>query len=389
MQFIYSHPYISGFITLMLLNFIIKEITKSKSSPIGWMLASIVSLIGQACSPFSGAVDAEVSDNYYYGKSGEQIRYSPMGNWFELGNTKVEADAASFTPVAREFAKDKDHIFFKEHIIDEEVDYSSFSVVERLVFDKDHVYVPVDFMAYSIRDTLDASKKMYVIEGADPETYSETEDWVWGKDDKNWFYGYKKIAVDYESFSPINEKFCKDNYQVYLRKSFELVPCEIDPQRFKTLNERYVTDAKFIYDFVPWSDGEEVNQLNKFSYESFESIDFLHEDYLLFDNQVIYDGALIEGADRESFEVFEGDAHAYAKDAHQLFCNGRTIDSADRATFELYDNIQYARDKNYVYYWGVRMEGVDLATFGPIDDDGWIYGDKNHTYVGDEIREDS
>lgn len=388
MQFFYNHPYLSAISAVMLLNVIAKKISQSKRSPIGWALFSIVSLVGQACSPFSGIVNEEISNSYYYSKSGKQIRYSPAGNWFELGNNEMKADVESFTPLEREFAKDKDHIFFKEHIIDDEVDVSSFRVVGRLGFDKNHVYIPLEYMAYAITDTLTTSNKMFILEGADPETYSESEDWDWGKDAENWFYGYKMIAVDYESFTPVNKFFCKDDNRVYLRKSFDLIPCAIDPKTFEIINERYVADENYIYDFVEWSDGEEENQLNKFSYQSLKDIEFSHKDYVYFDNAVLYDGVLIEDANRKDFKVLESATHAYAKNKQHVFYDGQKIVGADVESFKLYDYDQYARDKNGVYHWGVEMKDADVATFEAIEKDGWVYRDKNHTYAGAEISED-
>lgn len=352
-----------------------------------WILLSITSIIGQACNPFSGAVNKEISNNYYYAKADSQIRYSPGGNWFELGNSKVDADPQTFIPLSSDFAKDKNHIFYKDIIIDDEVHVASFKAVNHFALDKDHVYIPVDKIAYSVQDTLPRTKKMFVLEGADPETYYETDDWNWSKDAKNWFYHYKKIDVDYASFTPMNDSFCKDDYTVYLRTYFDLIPCEIDPQTFKILNNRYAADSNNIYDFVAWADGEKVNQLNKFSYKHKESIKFLNDDYLLFDNSVIYEGLLIKGANPSYFKVLESPSKAYAIDDAHVFCNGKIIVDADIKTFKLYDNDQYSSDKNWVYYFGKKIEGADVETFGPKDHDKWIYRDKNHIYVGDKIRD--
>ena len=64
---------------------------------------------------FSGAVDEDKSDSYYYSYDKQQIRYSPMGNWFELGNTLIEgADVETFEVLARDFAKDKNNIYFSK-----------------------------------------------------------------------------------------------------------------------------------------------------------------------------------------------------------------------------------------------------------------------------------
>ncbi len=372
----------------MLLNSIVKIITKSKLSPIAALVLAIGSFLSQACSPFSGAVNEAVSNNYYYGKFKKDIRYSPMGNWFSLGNNKVNADVASFTPLARDYGKDKDHIFYKENMIDNEVDMPSFRAKDAMAFDKNHVYIATDDLPFSFTDNLNIKTTLFIVAGADPETYQRLEDWSWGKDAKNWFYYYKRLDVDYESFTPINSNFCKDEHRVYIKKSFEIIPCNIEAKTFKSLNDRYVADAKFIYDFVGWENGKEVNKLNKFSYEDFNSVDATDKDYLLFDNQVLYDGNIVEDADRAHFKVIESPTRSYATNDQFVFCYGKKIVGADLETFKLYDYAAYARDKNHVYFWGEKMEGVDIESFGPKEKGGWIYSDKNHDYMGTEIRKD-
>ncbi|WP_038529782.1 DKNYY domain-containing protein [Formosa agariphila] len=365
MQFITNHPYISAIIAIMLLNSIIKNITRSKRSPIGVLVLAITSFIGHACSPFSGAVDKTISDNYYYSKSGKEIRYSRMGNWFELGNSKVDADVASFEPLAREFAKDKDHVFYKDYIIDAEVDRSTFRAGEAIAYDTNHVYIPLEMVSYDIQDTLKTDDQLFIVAGADPETFERLDDWDWGKDAKNWFYNYRTIAVDYESFTPINTNFCKDINQVYIRTSSEILPCNIDAKTLKIINDRYVADARYIYDYVAWQNQKEVNTLHTFSYEDFERIDGTDSDYLYFDNQVIYDGILIEDATRATFKVLDSPTKAYAKNDQYVYYSGKKICGADVESFRLYDYDQYARDKNHVYCWGIKMEGVDIESFGP------------------------
>ncbi len=387
MQFINNHPFISGFLIVILFNFLVKKITKSKQSPIKILLMSLVYVIAQACNPFSGAVNKQISNNYYYTKSGKEIRYSPNGNWLELGNSKLAADVQTFTPLAREFGKDKDHIFYKSTIIDTEVDVSSFRVINTLGFDKNHVYIPIIQMSYITNDAITTDKKLVILEGADPKTYTELKDWGFGKDSKNWFYEYRLIDVDYNSFTPINRFFCKDNNNVYLRKRSNLLSSHIDAKTFVALNDRYVADAKYIYDFIPWTDGKETNTLNMFAYKSLENIEYLYKEYLLFDNSVIYDGVLIKEADRKSFKVLDSDKKEYSKDKEHVFYLSNIIVGADVNTFELYESEVYAKDKNGLYCYGIKMEGVDLETFGPVTTDNFEYKDKNHTYIFGKIKE--
>ena len=379
---------------MIIVNTIYHKFSKSERSPLAWLVIAIFSFIGQACSPFSGPVNKEISDNYYYSKTKSEIRYSPMGNWFELGNTKIEgADVATFQPLSRDFAKDHQRAYFKEHSLEKEVDFGSFDLIDsdyvRLCKDKDHVYLPIDHIAYEKREGFKEDQILSIIEGADPATYEESEDWDWAKDAQNWFYRYKKIDVDYETFEPINENFCKDKHTVYLRKWDKLLVSEIDASSFKTINDRFVADSEYIYDFVTWEDQIEVDKVNKFTYKSFASVDHSHEDkYLYFDQSVLYDGKLIREVDRKTFKVMDRGFDDYATDNRHVYFQGAIIDGADVKSFKLYENEIYARDHERVYHLGKEMKGVDLETFGPKDKDKWIYRDKNHIYVGGEIRDD-
>ncbi|MEL0647906.1 hypothetical protein V6248_10780 [Pseudoalteromonas agarivorans] len=67
---------------------------------------------------FSGAVNSELSDSYYFSLGRKEIRYSPMGNWFALGNELVlGADPEIFMCSQRKYdAKDKNG-FYKNGIL--------------------------------------------------------------------------------------------------------------------------------------------------------------------------------------------------------------------------------------------------------------------------------
>ena len=83
---------------------------------------------------FSGPVNKELSDSYYYSYNTKKIRYSPMGNWFSLGNSLIEqADVDTFEVLSRDFARDKNHIYFRSDIISNQVAYATFEVIEHLL----------------------------------------------------------------------------------------------------------------------------------------------------------------------------------------------------------------------------------------------------------------
>lgn len=84
----------------------------------------------QACSShFSGEVDKSISDSYYYIKGSEEIVYSPEGNWSEHGYEILDADKVTFRPIARDFGKDKNFIFYKAKKLPH-IDYATFIIEE-------------------------------------------------------------------------------------------------------------------------------------------------------------------------------------------------------------------------------------------------------------------
>lgn len=84
-----------------------------------------------------------------------------MGNWFELGYTELEADPETFTVLSREFAKDKQQVYWKDHV--QNVDHTSFTIDEQgTPRDAQHVYYHYDY-----------GDSLYVIKNAD--VYRSTE----------------------------------------------------------------------------------------------------------------------------------------------------------------------------------------------------------------------
>ncbi len=388
MNLITNHPYISTIIIILILNFIIKKITRAKHSPLVKVLLFIIAIISQACSPFAGPVDKSISDSYYYSKSKRNICYSPMGNWFELGNTKINADVESFKVLGRDFGKDKNHLYFKTHIIDNEVDIATFYVDDDnyICFDKDHVYRALNYLPHGFTQTNQEKKHLWKVAKANPKTFQKIDS-DWSKDDKHYFYNYVPIDVDYNSFTILNKSFAKDKNQVYSLKNYELLASSINPTTTKKINSRYIADKNNIYDFQEYINGKKVDSLTSIPYQNIDNLTILEDKFLLFDNKVMYDGIIIEKADASSFQIIQ---FPYSRDKNHVFYHENIIEKADPKTFSVFETSYYSKDKNYVFVYEKLLKGADVATFGPVNKKhSLLYKDKNHSYRGDEIVRDN
>jgi len=389
MNLITQHPYISISLIILIFNFMIKKIARTKHSPLTKVFLFFITVISQACSPFAGPVDKSVSDSYYYSKSKNDIRYSPMGNWFELGNTKLNADVKSFRVLGRDFGKDKNHVYFKSNIIDNEIDTATFYVHEDdyTCFDKNHVYIAINYMPQDINETNQEKKYLWKVAKANPKTFQKI-DQDWAKDDKHYFYNYAPINVDYDSFKVLNKNFAKDQNQVYLLKNYELLGATtIDPTTSKKINDRYIADKNSIYDFQEYKNGKKVDALTSIPYQNIDDLTILEDKFLLFDNTVIYDGVKIKNVDFSSFKIIQ---FPYSKDKNHVFYHSDVIEKADPNTFSIFETSYYSKDKNHVYVYGKLLKEADVATFGPSNEKhSLLYKDKNHTYRGDKIVEDN
>ncbi len=84
----------------------------------------------------------------------------------------------------------------------------------------------------------------------------------------------------------------------------------------------------------------------------------------------------ILGADLATFTPIENGRymHSYAKDKNYVYYGGTRIEGADPASFEILwmlppegcSNSQYSRDKNNIYFKASLVVGADLKTFVPL-----------------------
>lgn len=380
MKWIIENPYWTITIILFIDTMIIPLFRKSKTP---FILGFLFSCIGKTVSPFSGPVNKELSDNYYYSKTKTDIRYSPMGNWFSLGNTKVNhADVNTFEVIDREFAQDKNHLYYKYDTIENEIDKESFRIKDYILFDKNRVYIAKDHLSYKKQDKINDANKLFIIKGADPKTFVYL-DFNWAKDNKHHFYNYEPLTVDFETFDVLNNNFCRDKDTLYVIKQDGIDATSINPTTVKKINDSYIYDQEYIYDFEQWIDGQKVNQHFSFPYKDFSSVKVVEEKYLFIDEKVFYDNEEMTSIDFSSFEIME--ATGYSKDKKQVYFLGKIIVDADPSTFSLFNYQLYAKDDKHVFWNGEIIENANATTFKQVGDDTFLYKDKNHKYRGGEI----
>lgn len=118
----------------------------------------------------------------------------------------------------------------------------------------------------------------------------------------------------------------------------------------------------------------------------------IHNDgYSATSQGVYYDGALIDGADSNSFTEFdkvqtEFSANDYARDANNIYFRGQLIANTDPDTFRPIgeEHKLYYRDNDQVIYQGHTILGADANSFREAAPDSNYYRDKNRIFYIDQ-----
>ena len=329
---------------------------------IGYVVYSLFNQLGDP-------VDKEISDSYYYSTDGKSMVYSPMGNWFELGKTNFEADVSSFSVLARDYGKDKDHVYYKSKAISDEVDTHSFFVQDDYIpMDKNHVYMVADDLCY-----MDTSRTcLRVIDGADPNSYKRLN-FLFAKDKAHVFYNDTIVSnLEADSFEVVSDNFYKDKGGVYLHQyDAPLKKLPIHPDDLIAIAADVIRDSSQVYVFV----GGKAGLINIPFRDSSKIQSFAQRDLLRIDDVIYYQGMPIEGADAETFEIIDG---GHFKDKSNVFFWGELIAEADVNTFEIV-KYQYAKDEDHVFFENEPIPNADPASFR-YNESKYRFEDKNNTY---------
>lgn len=320
-----------------------KTVFKILIAPLLWVL--------QSCSPLGEPVNEEKSNNHYYNKKKSDIHYSPMGNWFELGNSPMNADVGSFEVLTRFLGKDENRIYFMEDpVAPGKIDLATFYTKEGdfmadVGFDANQVYV-----FEKTYGTQDPHAKLDVIAQADPKTYRRN-DINWAQDKANRFYRNQLVAVDYASFKNLSDSFSKDKDRAYYHHGafFDTLPANVSS--FEVLHKYYYARDKDHVFHLHFERNNSGPELVKAPIGEGEDVELLNEVYLRIGRQ-LYHGLKPLDLDLSSMEIV---GTYYIKDTKKVYYQGRYLPDADAASFGEIGEYQIG-DKNGPYRSGERFD---------------------------------
>jgi hypothetical protein len=317
----------------------------------------IVSLFMRVGKP----VHAAFSDSYYHHRWKNKIIYSPMGNWFELGYRELEADPETFTVFSREFAKDKQQVYWKDKI--QNVDLASFTIDEQETpRDAQHVYYHIDY-----------GDSLHIINNADPQTYETykpiKQEWsyyTWGRDKNAIFLNGNKLDVDRGTFTVLNATLASDSANIYIinrdynqvggsRAEVQVLKKAAHPgTEPKVISENYVQFGNALV-LSNWK-----VDFSLLTFDKIEAIKIIDERNVVVNETILVsDGEQIDGVDISSLEILNRD---FIKDKQYVFYDRKKITGADVASFTpVYE--EYSKDKTHVFYKDQTLTGANPATF--------------------------
>ena len=179
-------------------------------------------------------------------------------------------------------------------------------------------------------------------------------------------YGYKKYIltwVDYDTFTPLNYEWARDNKYLYLdgeRTPFDL---SLNPKFIGS----YLVDDNYIYNhnYKPIIEGDR---------KSFEYIliNWQLSQYYKDKDHIYGSMWIITWADIDSFEVVD---IWYGKDKKHIYRYDWILSWADVDSFEVLWN-NYSKDKNNTYYHNKTLTWADIDSFEVV----W------HMYAKDKLN---
>jgi hypothetical protein len=306
-------------------------------------------------------INAALSDSYYHHRWKNEIIYSPMGNWFELGYRELEADPETFTVLSREFGKDKHHVYWKGKI--QSVEHASFIVDEqRIPRDAQHVYYYLDY-----------GDSLYAIDGADAESYEvfkpvkdEWNYYQWGRDKNSIYLNGHQLEVDRNTFTVLNATIALDSANVYIvqrdydqiggaRAEVRVLKKAANPGGIPSvISENYVQFANALV-LSNWKVDFSLLTFNKI-----ESIKAMDERNVIVNHTILVsDGERIDNVDIPSLEILNRD---FIKDKQQVFYDRKKITGADAASFVIVFE-EYSKDKTHVFYKNQILKSANPVSF--------------------------
>ena len=318
----------------------------------------------------------------------------------EFAERKPEGyDPSSFIRINETFAKDINHVYYCNEIL-EDADPKSFRALsEGYSADSRHVWYGEE-----------------IIEGANPQTFVAPEknnsldiSIDLAHDDHDYYWQNDPLHVaDMSSFRQIDDSWAVDRQNVYYigieaEIGKDIVPVG-DYRSFRVLNQLYAVDAKYVYyknqivegadpkTFVVLKGGKDYGQDKTRVYceargTTIRNLDALKHRkmgnglYETFhtDGKTVYNPELMAmpvGTDFSTIHRVERYRDWYA-DKNRVYYENRLLPEANPQTFKIFPShyvsedyvsnnnkdANYSCDGNRVYYRDSLMQGVDIASF--------------------------
>ena len=334
--------------------------------------------------------------------------------------------------------RESDGITYKVEVLDTKgVDIPSFEFLgnsyNKYYKDKNNVYFLND---------RDDKMKLEKLAGANLKTF-EIMDGNFARDDKNlYIFEYKVDGIDPKTFEALNYEMIKDKNGVYFLeniseenenseiKTRKLNLKGLDLRSFKKIDDSdyYFKDKNSIY----YEDSGNLHKIENADLKTFKDLDY---NFAKDKNNIYYKNKKLNGIDATSFEKiefnfikdknrlykidedeekneiklipinekvnlenFEEIGGNYYKDDKNLYYFGenefKKIEGADASSFEKVKYSDFYKDKNYVYYNGKKIVGMDFKDIENIDEewsitelDGtWIKYKDNVYYKGKKLK---
>ena len=277
----------------------------------------------------------------------------------------------TFEMVDNTFARDDKNLYLFEYKFDG-IDAKTFEKISsNIVKDKNGLYFLEDIEKEN--ENIEIKTRKINIKGLDLKTFEHIDDYYY-KDKNNIYYDlynnlYTIKNADLKTFEILDSSytgygnFSKDKDYIYLNnKKSE----EIDAKTFEKMQANLIRDKNGIYKVEKDEEKNEFKIVPINAKINFKNLKSLDSGYFKDDKNIYY-------FDEDKFEKIEG---------------------ADASSFEKVKYSDFYKDKNYVYYNGKKIVGMDFKDIENIDEewsiaelDGtWIQYKDNVCYKGKKLK---
>ena len=277
----------------------------------------------------------------------------------------------TFEMVDNTFARDDKNLYLFEYKLDG-IDAKTFEKISsNIVKDKNGLYFLEDIEKEN--ENIEIKTRKINIKGLDLKTFEHIDDYYY-KDKNNIYYDlynnlYTIKNADLKTFEILDSSytgygnFSKDKDYIYLNnKKLE----EIDAKTFEKMWANLIRDKNGIYKVEKDEEKNEFKIVPINAKINFKNLKSLDSGYFKDEKNIYY-------FDEDKFEKIEG---------------------ADASSFEKVEYSSFYKDKNYVYYNGKKIVGMDFKDIENIDEewsiaelDGmWIQYKDNVYYKGKKLK---